>query len=139
MRTLIVLLLALPVASAAPVPKEVKKNPLDAFDGVWWEARFENSVYENPDIARRFTFDMAGGLAIRQNEKAIPEEYTIEIDPSTTPQSFKLKSKGKVIYNAVYAVDADSLRFALTNLTKPLASEVKCGTGDVYYELKRLK
>lgn len=136
---LIVFWVAAAPAFAAPVPKELKKNDLGRFVGEWWECGFENMVHEDAAKARRFTFDKDGGLAIRQTVGAVPDLYTIIMDPKTTPPSFALHAKTGLIYNASYHLEADSLRFVLTQPNKPLAKDVKFGAGDVYYELKRVK
>ena len=139
MKTLMLLVCSAALASAAPVPKELKKDDLGRFVGEWWECRFENTVYEDAAKARRFTFDKDGALGIRQNAGAMPTEYMIVMDPKTTPPSFALHTKTGLIYNAIYHLEADSLRFVLTQPNKPLAKDVKFGAGDVYYELKRVK
>ena len=111
---LIVFWVAASPAFAAPVPKELKKDDLGRFVGEWWECRFENTAYEDAAKARRFTFDKDGALGIRQNAGAMPTEYTIVMDPKTTPPSFALHTKTGLIYNASYHLEADSLRFVLT-------------------------
>ena len=137
-KILFALLLATP-ASAAPVPKESKKDDAGRFVGEWWESRQDNATYTDAAVARRFTFDAEGGLGIRQNAGAAPSDYTVAIDRTTAVPTFLLKAKvGGTSYIASYRLDADTLAFALTDPGKPLA-EIKPSAGGIFYELKRLR
>ena len=76
MRTLLVLLLSLPMAFAAPVPKEVKKQTeLDRFVGQWWESCFNGKVSADASTSRRFVFNQDGVAGIILKEGAVPYEY----------------------------------------------------------------
>ncbi len=139
MRTILVALLFAPLAAAAPVPKELKKDDAGRFVGEWWESRQDNATYTEAAVARRFTFDAEGGLGIRQNATAAPTDYTVAIDRTTAVPTFLLKAKvGGASYIASYRLDADTLSFALTDPGQPLAA-IKPGAGGIFYELKRLK
>ena len=139
MKTLIVFACCFGVAFGAPVPKEVKKGDAARFVGEWWECQFEATQHPDADKARRFTFDKDGALAIRQTAGAVPEPYRVVLDQTTLPPSFALSNKTGLIFNAVYHLDGDSLRFVLTAVGKPIAKEAKHGDGGAYYELKRVK
>ena len=140
MKTWILAMCTVSIALAAPVPKEVKKTDAHLFEGPWWEAGFENRTYADQDHARRFTFDRDGGLKIAQSATAAPTEYKLAIDPATNPPSFSFAGQdGRIIFNGVYRVDAETLRFVLTALDTPRAKDAKPGAGAMYYELKRVK
>ena len=139
MRTLIATLLCAALAAAAPVPKELKKDDAGRFVGEWWECQHQATQYPEARTARRFTFDKDGALAIRQNAGAVPTDYTLVLDPKTTPPSFVLSNSSGKIYNATYRLEGDTLRFVLTGLNEPLLQEAKSGAGGIYYELKRVK
>ena len=139
MKTLLALVcIALP-GFAAPVPKEAKADDRSRFAGEWWECQFDATMFTEAKTARRFTFGKDGALAIRQNFAAVPDQYTVAVDQTTVPPSFALNNKTGLIFNAVYHLDGDSLRFVLTAVGKPMAKEAKHGDGGAYYELKRVK
>jgi hypothetical protein len=139
MRTILVALLLATLASAAPVPKELKKDDAGRFVGEWWESRQGDATYPDAATARRFTYDADGGLGIRQNATAPPTLYSIAIDRMQAVPCFAFKQSGTVIYNAAYRFDGDTLSFALTVPNQPLATEIKPGAGVIFYELKRLR
>ncbi len=139
MRTLIAGLLCAALAAAAPVPKELKKDDAARMIGEWWECQHEATQHPEPDRARRFTIEKNGALAIRQNAEAVPTDYMIVLDPTTTPPSFVLSNASGKIFNATYRLEGDTLRFVLTGLGQPLLKEAKHGAGGIYYELKRVK
>ena len=143
MRSLAILRLVAPLAFAAPVPKELKKNDLSRFEGIWWEARCNDTVNADIATARRWSFGKDGTAGIHSRAAPVPSDYTFTIDQTTTPRTFTFDTKpprgGGGNYVAIYDLQGDFLRFVLTEVKKPLPKEVKSGVGDVYYELKRVK
>ena len=139
MRTAAAILLFASLASAAPVPKEVKKEN-DSIEGVWWEARFNNTPNADSANARQFSFNKDGTAGIHQSAGAKPLDYKYVVDRTTTPPSFTwIRSNGSENYRAIYRVEGDTLFIVFTEIKKPVPKEVKPGVGDVYYELKRVK
>ena len=129
-------------ASGAPVPKELKKDDAARFVGEWWESANQDEVYPDAATARRFRFGKDGALGIHQNAVAPATEYTVVVDPTTTPRTFVLKGKGaagNAGWNAVYKLEGDTLRFVLTLAGEPLLKEAAPDAGGLYYELKRVK
>ncbi len=138
MKSFAVLTLLAASALAAPVPKELKKD--DSVEGLWWEARFNDTV--NPDAAkaRRFSFNKDGTAGIHPTAGAAPHAYTYAVDKTTEPRSFSWNGAGgREQYRAVFRIEGDTMFLVFTGVPKPLPKEVKPGVGDVYYELKRLK
>jgi len=126
-------------AGAAPVPKEVK-NDGGSLEGIWWEARFNNTVNPDAASARRFSFNKDGTAGIHPTAGAKPHEYTYAVDTTTVPPSFTWNGAGgRENYRAVYRIEGDTLFIVFENATSPLPKEVKRGLGQVYYELKRVK
>jgi uncharacterized protein (TIGR03067 family) len=132
-------LLLTATAVAAPVPKEVKSDG-GALEGIWWEARFNDTANKDAATARRFSFNRDGTAGIHQTAGAKPYEYTYAIDRTTVPPSFSwIGGGGREKYRAVYRIDGDTLFIVFENAASPLPKEVKPGMGQVYYELKRVK
>ncbi len=124
---------------AAPVPKEVK-NDGASLEGLWWEARFNDTVNPDAAAARRFSFNKDGTAGIHQTAGAKAHEYTYAVDKTTVPPSFSWNGAGgRENYRAVYRIDGDTLFIVFEIATNPLPKEVKRGAGQVYYELKRVK
>ena len=139
LRALLVALLTAALAGAAPVPKELKKSG-DSLEGLWWEARFNDTVHPDASSARRFSFNKDGTAGIHQTAGAKPYEYTYAVDRQTVPPSFTWESvSGREKYRAVYRIEGDTLSIVFVEATKPLPREVKNGASTVYYELKRVK
>ena len=132
------LLIAAPTG-AAPVPKEVKGDG-GSLEGLWWEARFNDTVNKDAAAARRFSFNKDGTAGIHQTAGAKPHEYTYAVDKTTVPPSFSWNGAGgRENYRAVYRIDGDTLFIVFESAANPLPKEVKPGAGQVYYELKRVK
>lgn len=138
MKSFAVLMLFAAPALAAPVPKELKNN--SSVEGLWWEARFNDTVNSDPAKARRFSFNKDGTAGIHSTAGAKPHEYTYAVDTTTVPPSFTWNGAGgRENYRAVYRIEGDTLFIVFENATSPLPKEVKRGLGQVYYELKRVK
>ena len=140
MRTLILLACSAAFASAAPVPKELKKDELARFEGVWWEMRCNDTDSSDLNGSRQFSFNRDGSAGIHSKAGAAPSQYKFALDSTTTPRSFTwVPTRGGIEYNAIYKFDGDRLAIVFTNSNKPRPIEVRPGAGDVYYELVRVK
>ena len=138
MKSFAVLMLFAAPALAAPVPKELKNN--SSVEGLWWEARFNDTVNSDPAKARRFSFNKDGTAGIHSTAGAKPHEYTYAVDKTTEPRSFSWNGTGgREQYRAIFRIEGDTMYLVFTSVPKPLPKEVKRGVGDVYYELKRVK
>ena len=137
MRALVTLiLLTLPTAFAAPVPKELKKNDLARLEGEWTEY----SSDPNRQISGyRFTFDRDGQSAIIEPNGSRTHNYAFKLMPQTTPPTLTWDTAGGgQKFRAAYRLDGDTFAIVFVTADQPYPKEVKAGLG-TYYELRRGK
>ena len=138
MRALVALiLLTLPTALAAPVPKELKKNDLARLEGEWTEY---SSDPNRRNFGYRFTFDRDGKAAIHEPKGDQSHHYTFQLEPDAVPPRLTWNgSRGAPsAYRGVYRLDGDTIAIVFVTADQPYPKEVKAGLG-TYYELRRGK
>ena len=139
-RCLVALLLGVPL-DAAPVPKELEKRP--SLVGVWWLARCNETVHEDPATSLRYTFRKDGSAGTQENAGAESFEYTYTADPSAMPPTLAMKyaggNGGAGQFLAVYRLDSDSLRMVVCDASNPKPTEVVARDNELCYDFKRMK
>ena len=137
-RSVFVLLLAVPLAAGAPVPKEIRRpDDLSRMAGDWREVPADGAVRKGTNY--RFTFDKDGRAAIHEADGRASYRYTFALDPQTAPPSLTWSSSGGgPNYRGAYRLDGDTLAFVFVPNDQPFPKEVKPGLG-TYYELRREK
>ena len=148
MKTILALMCIAAVATAAPVPKEVRKQTdAEHFVGTWWATRFNEEIYTDQASPKRFDFVKDGSAGIWVNARQRSYDYSFAVDQTTNPPTFTWIPRGERggdgPYIASYRLDGDTLAVVFTatfcDANKALPKEVKPGAGDFYYELKRVK
>jgi hypothetical protein len=139
LRTLLLLLVAAPLALAAPVPKELKRTDEDAIVGTWQVVRY--SVYNENRVlpATLWRFDGEGKGQFWNSMSRHEMAYTL-LPPASaeSPNGFDyswdhFKMKG------LYRLDGDTLTIALNNDGgKVRAAELAPGKNTWYWEFKRV-
>ena len=135
------LLLAASVASAAPVPKEIRKA--GKLDGLW-------------EIASIEVFGKPGGIPPRQRWKIENGTITVEqivvnaavrtrpaiaikVDDAVTPKSLDYNTGGATPRPAIYEVDGDSLKIMMSLRGNERPKDMKSDDSTVLYVFKRVK
>lgn len=111
---LLAVLLAVVVAvgaSAAPVPKELKKKRSDAevFAGEWQVVSTERNGQPQANHANVWTIDADLKMkTIHPSGQVL--NWTLKIDPEKTPKEIELTS-----YKGIYEIDGDEIRLVYSN------------------------
>lgn len=137
---LLLLLLASPLASAAPVPKELKRTDEHAILGTWEVVRY--SCYGQDQVLTQrvqWQLDADGkGALINANGLQEREYKLLPAESAKSPKGFDyswdyFKMKG------LYRLDGDTLKIALNNDGgKVRAAELGPGKNIWYWEFKRV-
>jgi len=138
LRSLLLLVLAAPLAFAAPVPKELKRADERAILGTWEVTAFsgDGAVIVREKNTLRWRFDTEGRAAT--------------VNPTETAANFKvlpkLPSAGwfdwnteGYLYRGLYELGGDALKIAISvddDLTRP--TKLAPGPNVRYYEFKRV-
>jgi uncharacterized protein (TIGR03067 family) len=139
------LLVALALASAAPIPKadplqEAKEN----FQGEWKLVKYVSGrAAEDPQ-------DVAGKVVVKGDRVALhfrgDEAGTFTLDPKADPPTIDItldmKNLGKdVVVKGVYKLEKDKLTvcFGLNATDRPKAFKVEAGTDTAMFVLERAK
>ena len=135
------LLLAASVASAAPVPKEIRKA--GQLDGLWEIASIE--VFGKPGgIPPRQRWKIENGtITVEQivvNAAVRPRPgIAIKVDDAVTPKSLDYNTGGATPRPAIYEVDGDSLKIMMNLRGAERPKDMKSDDSTVLYVFKRVK
>ena len=140
LRSIVVLLLAAPLALAAPVPKELKRTDEGAIVGTWQVVRY--SAYNEERMVPQPTlwcFDGEGKGRFSNTQSWQDMAYSLSpAENAKSPKGFdyawdNFKMKG------VYRLDGDTLKIALNNDGgKVRAAELAPGKNTWYWEFERV-
>ena len=140
LRSLFILMLAVPLALAAPVPKELKRNDEQRILGTWEMVRFshygKDLAAQTETILWRFDAD---GSGVVNN----PKQYEIgyKLLPADSPKSQKGFDYRWVDshFKGLSRLDGDTLKIAVdSDGGKVRAAELGPGKNLYYWEFKRL-
>ena len=140
LRSLVILLLAVPLASAAPVPKELKRNDAQAILGTWEMVR--SSLYAKdpapPTATILWRFDADGSGVVNNSEKYEIGYKLLPADSPNAPKNFDFRWVDSH-FKGLYRLDGDTLKIAVdSDGGKVRAGELGPGKNLYYWEFKRL-
>ena len=136
------LLLAASVASAAPVPKEIRKA--GKLDGLWEITSME--VFGKPGAIlpqqhcwkiENGTITVVQAVPNAANFRRAP--IAIKVDGSATPKSLDYNTGGATPRPAIYEVDGDTLKILMNLRGNERPKEMKSDDSTVLYVFKRVK
>lgn len=126
------LIVALPFAAAAPVPKEVKSRPdPERFVGVWDTVESQSNGQEYSKA--RWTFDEK--LKMTSRSPGITEGgsvWAIKIDPETKPKTIDIGA-----YPGIYEFDGDDIKIAY-KISGERPTEIDSKNGQYFCRLRRV-
>jgi uncharacterized protein (TIGR03067 family) len=137
MRAALLLTLAALAASAAPVPKQLKKPRPDAevFVGAW--ETVEAKMQDKPLPRAVWTFDAELKMQSRplDPKETWKSDWVVRLDPEKSPKQIDLTSDG-TNYHGIYEIDGDEIRVVCSG-QRPTSFEDK---GKMFYTvLRRVK
>ena len=137
MRPLAALALLVALASAAPVPKEIKKKDDKARLVGTWAAVALNGKPQ-PAGTYTFTFDADGGVNL-QTGGGSASEWTWTIDPTESPKRMKWvdKKNPATSWECVYELTGDTFKLGFVPPGQPTPATVEVTPGVTLYEMTR--
>jgi len=141
MRPLIAVLLLAANASAAPVPKELKKS--GSLDGLWEITAME--AFGQPRVALKQRWRIAGDtITVEQivpnGAPRIRPHIAIKVDATTRPKSLDYNTGKIALRLAIYEVDGDTLKILMAMTRKAeRPKEMKPDETMTMYTFKRVK
>ena len=133
------LLIALPTAHAAPVPKELKTSERDRLVGTWVLTGSCNGggKVNSPD-GTSWKFEAGGKASILQNGGAPRGDIKYAVDPAAEPKTFDWIAPWGEWYG-VYTLDGDALTIYISGGKGKAGRNViaKTGPGIEMYSFKR--
>jgi len=135
LRSLALLLLACPLALAAPVPKELKRTDAQAILGTWNMVKHSNNGAEPTPQNIKWRLEADGKASIMN-----PGDTAIgyKLHPELSPKGFDWQWPGS-LYMGLYELDGDTLKVVITagaSTVRP--TELKPAQGIIYCEFKRV-
>ena len=138
MRPLLALLLLVAVASAAPVPKAIKKKDDASLIVGTWKVTALNGQNNGTFHTHTFVFDAEGGVrTVYSGDQTTDWTWALVAGDAPKRMRWVAKTKGQTDFDCVYELDGDTLKFGfITSGQKPPA-KVEPGPGLTLYELTR--
>ena len=133
---LLLLLLAVPLAFAAPVPKELKRTDAHAILGTWeMVVQSSNGGPATPQTVK-WRLDPDGKAFIMNiGDTAIG----YKLHPELSPKGFDWQWPGS-LHMGLYELDGDTLKVVITSAASTVRpTELKPATGMIYCEFKRVE
>ena len=141
LRSLVILLLAVPLASAAPVPKELKRADDErAILGTWEMVRSSHYAKDPapPTATILWRFDADGSGVVNNSEKYEIGYKLLPADSPNAPKNFDFRWVDSH-FKGLYRLDGDTLKIAVdSDGGKVRAAELGPGKDLYYWEFKRL-
>lgn len=139
MRTLMVIVLALASATAAPVPKELKKqDDKTRILGTWVLARANENGKESPNYFwHSMTFDAEGNTRF-QYKRGVDQIHQYTLDPAGTPKTLTWRQGANPGTGArPYEFRDGRLVMATTNTGRAQPATLDPGPGVIVLEYER--
>lgn len=136
----VILTLLAGLATAAPVPKAVKKlDDKSAIVGTWTVTDLTVNSRKVDISYKTFTFDAEGKVTLRYAKDAgNGSSWTWTIDDSTTPRRMQWTTQpGRNDWDLVYEVDGDSLKVGFIAKGSKPPTAVEPGDGLTLYIMTR--
>ena len=133
LRTCLVALLIAPLAFAAPVPKELKKDDIGRMLGEWETVRadFNGRPYNKDWLT--FTRESVNW---KTNREAADSIWALKLDPTKSPKEFEMVLNGNIKYYGLYKFEGDTLILACKHNARP--DGFTSDNGTYLHELKRV-
>jgi uncharacterized protein (TIGR03067 family) len=142
-------LLALPLAVAAPLPKDPPKKEPPSLVGEWvLESRTTGGVVGPPFTLSgglRYTFPADGECVVSPGPGVPPGRYSFAADPKADPPALALRRPGpraEMAVDGIYKVEGDTMTLCWDHApggARPKAFESPAGTQVRLYVFKRVK
>ncbi len=140
MRPLVALVLLAGLATAAPVPKAVKKqDDKTALIGTWLVTDLTVNGKNNTVSYNTFTFDTEGKVTLR-HQKGEPggSGWTWTIDDTASPRRMQWATQqGRTDWDLVYEVDGDTLKVGFIGKGSKPPTKVEPCEGLTLYVMSR--
>ena len=126
----ILMMIAVPSVSAAPVPKELKKTDADRIVGLWTQTGSCNGGGNvNPPDGTSWKFEARGKASIIQKGGGVPRgDIKYAVDPAADPKAFDWIAPWGEWYG-VYTLDGDSLTIYISSGKGKAGRNLKATTG----------
>ncbi len=140
LRPIILMLLAAPLAFAAPVPEELKRTDEDAILGTWEMTRFSHYAKDPapPTDPIRWRFD-GGGRGVVSNPKEFAIGYKLLPVASPKEENHFDYRWGDSHFKGLYRLDGDTLKISVdSDGGKVRAPVLGPGKNLYYWEFQRV-
>ena len=125
--------------SLALAQDDAGKKDLDNLQGVWQMVSMEIEGKALPaDEIKGFKLTVKGNKGSHPGKDAKNDEATIKLDPSKTPKTIDMATKG-MTFVGIYSIEGDNLKICGAKAGGDRPTEYKGGKDVVYYVLKRDK
>ena len=141
MRTLLAIAIVIAPASAAPVPVEAKKTPLDAMQGMWIIVsldRGDGPIIPNGDYASYTLTIERDKLSTRTDMSEAYSKLPVKCDFKTDPMQMNVQFGGDSNLAGIFKFEKDQLHWCHSQAGKPRPTEFRGGNGDQYFIWKRV-
>jgi hypothetical protein len=138
MRTLVAIAILCTSASAAPVPKELKKSPFGQFYGAW-----ELISYNGEENSEVFTFEISeewSSLTRSSGGKIVRYAYIVRLNSTNTPiqMTSAVDDKQEHYKTSIVKVEGDLL-YECWSLSEAIPTTFSAKGGNQLYIYKRAR
>ncbi len=141
MRTLLMISLLAVSASAAPVPAEAKRTPLDKMQGTWLIVsldRGEGSIEPTGDFATYKLTIEGDKLSTATTLAGAYHKLPVNCDFKSDPMQLNVQFGGDSSLAGIFKFEKDRLHWCHAQAGQPRPTEFKGGNGDQYFVWKRI-